>query len=572
MGVNPATFSSGGLQSQHYLPGAYSRLNFIKGSGGLVSIANAVIMGDSRGGEPNKVHWFGSAAEAQETLISGPLLDAVRHAFSVGGGLIPQMIGAVRVNPGTQAARIHENGSTTIIDVTAWDYGLYTNQLKSKLEAGTVTGKKLTIKFQNNDEEIWDDIERESLQIQYTGAGSAATMNITKTQLDTTCTGEAGDDLVMLFSAFPTIEDLVNYINDQTAYTASILTGNSSEKTTELDTITAQDIKTSAYDAMSDLQAIIDTLNASPWIGSASFDVSATRLIPDNDANWVYFSGAIDGTYTSSEWGVSLTYLEGQDVQLVGSSVEDASIHALIKTHCESMCSVTGKSERQFILGGAAGETPAQAKTRVANLGSEYGMIAFPGFTHYDYDSTIGETKTWSPAYYAAKLIGAFSVLALNEPHTYKVVDVLGWEDELTRTEVEDLIKNGVCCGIRDKTGRKISARTINTYQGNELQKCEFSMMREALFMSRDLRTAVEKSFVGKAMSNGLIGKVDVIVTGKLSQYYDLGLYNGDPPYWGYNKTIVGDKIRIDYNCYLTPPTNFIFVTSHMHVYASTSG
>lgn len=569
MGVKPATFQSGGLQSQHYLPGAYSRLDFIKGTGGLVSAANLVIAGDCRGGEPNKLLWFTGPTEAEDVLRSGPLLDTIRHAFSPGGGLVPQAIAAWRVNPGTQAGRKFQNGTDDMIDAKAWDWGLHTNQLKSKLETGTTSGKKLTLKFQLNAEEVVDNIEKESFEIQYTGAGTAATMTITLTNLTTTCTGASEDDLDIDFASFPTIQDLVNYINDQPSYTCTIKTPIPSDPSAELDSVSSQDIKTSAYTAHSDLQAIINVLNESGWIEKAELDSSATsRLIPDNDTDWVYFTGGTDGTYTSSEWTDSLALLEQEDIQLIGCSSEDASIHALIKTHVVAMCSVTGKSERQYIVGGAAGETNDQVKTRAANLASEYGLLAYPGFKHYDFNDPT-KTKIWSPAYYAAKLLGAQVVLALNEPHTFKDVDVLEWEKNLTIPETEDLIKAGVCPGIKHKSGRLITARTVTTYQGSELQKCEFSMMREALFASRDLRTAVENTFIGRAMSNALLGKVDGIVYGKLSQYLDMGLFMGKPPYWGYKKTILGDQIKIEYDCNLTPPTNFAFITSHMHVYAS---
>lgn len=566
MGVQAATFSSGGKQSQHYLPGGYSRLDFVKGTGGIVSASNVVIFGDCRGGKPNEIHWFGSPTEAIDTLRSGPLLDAVRHAFAVGGSLVPQKIGAWRVNPGTQSSRQLSSSSNPMIDVTSWDYGLHTNQLKSKLEAGTTSGKKWTVKFQNNEAEVTDNIEKESFSIQYTGTESSATMDITLTALTTTA-GAGG--LNVSFASYPTIADLVDYINDQADYSATVLTATPSDKSTELDTVTSQDIKTSAYTAHSDLQALIDVMNTSPWIGTASFHSgAATRTVPDNDTDWVYFSGAIDGAYTSTEWTNSLSLAEMEDIQFIGASTDDASVHSSIKTHCDSMNSVTGKAERQFIVGGAAGETIAQAETRAHNLGSEYGMLAYPGFKDYDYDnpSTI---KTWSPVYYAAKLLGAQAVLAINEPHTAKQVDVLDWEKTLTPTEAEDLIKNGVCPGIKTKDGRFVTARTITTYQGADLPRNEFSMMREALFVSRDLRTAVERTFTGKAMSNTLISKVDPIVYGKLSQYNDLGLFNGNPPYWGYKKTIIGDVIKLDYDCNLTPPANFLFITSHMHVYAS---
>jgi hypothetical protein len=164
------------------------------------------------------------------------------------------------------------------------------------------------------------------------------------------------------------------------------------------------------------------------------------------------------------------------------------------------------------------------------------------------------------------------AALALPEPMTNKDVDVLAWEKNLTNSEQEALIKGGVCGGYTNRAGRKVVLRAVNTYGGTDLLRCEFSTMREALFISRDLRTSLEESFIGKTMSPTVIGMVDGVVIGKLSQYADLGLFTGKPPYWGYKKTVLGDQISVEFDCYLTPPTNFIFITSHMHVFASTSG
>ncbi len=565
MGVQPAVFQSGGQISQHYIPGAYSRLDFVKGAGGLVSASNGVIMGDCRGGEPNKLLWFGSPAEAEEILRGGPLLDAIRLAFNPGEGLVPQRLAALRVNPGEQASRELKSSSDVMIDVTVWDWGLHGNQVKMKLEDAT-PGMKLTIQFQTNKAVVEDNIEKESFEIQYSNSGTAAAMTITKTQLTTTCTDAPTDDLTVLFSTFPTIEDIVNYINDQANYSCSIKTSNPKDKSIELDSVSAQDIKTLAYIAKSDLQAIIDQLNVMPWIGKAAFhDATTSRLVPDPDTDWVYFSGGTDGAYTVDEWPTSLTALQNEDIQLGSSPVTDEAIHTLIKNHCELMNSVNGRNERQFLLGGAAGETVAQVITRAKALSSESGMLCDPNFYAFDGEGII---QTWAPSYYACMQMAQYTCLALSEPTTNKRVNILGWATKRTDTEVEQLIKNGVCVGFQNKAGRLVTARSITTYQGSDLQRCEFSIMREALFVSRDLRVAVEETFIGKGMQNSLLGRVDAIAMGKLSQYYDMGLFNGEPPYWGYVKTVVGDQIRIEYNANLTPPTNFIFITSHMHIYA----
>jgi len=376
----------------------------------------------------------------------------------------------------------------------------------------------------------------------------------------------------MLFSVYETIEEMVNYINDHAKYTASILTSTPLDLSTELDSLASHDIKDPDEEILlSDLQALIDAMNESVWAEFNYYAAATTRAVPDNETSWVYFSGAVDGSYDETAYGVSLSLLEEEDIQFVGSSNEDNAVHALIKTHCEKMNSTMGKNERQFILGGAAGESIVQSKARALELTSDAGMIKYPGFKHWDFND-LSKKKTWSPAYYAAKVIGMVVSLAIQEPITNKSVDVLEWEKKLTITEAEELIKAGVSCGIASRSGRLVNARGVTTNQGDKLQQCEFSMMRISLFISKDLRTAVEQSFIGRAMSNTMIGKVDAVAVGRLSDYSDMGLFVGNPPYWGYKKDIQGDVIRIDYDANVTPPMNFMFIASHLHVYASISG
>ena len=83
MGVGAAIFQSAGQRSEHYVPGAYSRSSAAAGGADTgVSANNGVILGRSRGGQPNKLFVFSTLQEARETLVDGDLLKAVAHAFN----------------------------------------------------------------------------------------------------------------------------------------------------------------------------------------------------------------------------------------------------------------------------------------------------------------------------------------------------------------------------------------------------------------------------------------------------------------------------------------------------------
>jgi hypothetical protein len=512
-----------------------------------------------------------SETEAKQILRSGTLLDAVRHAFNPGGGYTPQQVGFMRVNPGTQATRVVVNSAGDAISVKTADYGLHTNQVKAKIEAGTTSGKKFTTQFQNEAEIVTDNIIRESISIEYVGSGSVATMVIGNTGLVVTV--DAVEDLNVPFATFSTIEELVAYINDQEDYVCTALTGDQTQLSSHLDAVASGDI-TSAYTAYSTLQALIEAIAANPHIGEATY-IGTSRLVPSNDTDWVYFTGAIDGAYTTTEWGVTLTALEVEDIQLVGASSSDAAVHALIRAHCVKMNGREGRNERQFIVGGTTGETEAQviARAKILGNGVECGAICYPGF--YDYDFDTGVVKLWSPVYYAAKELGRQTALALNTPATRKGVGHLGWEKTLSIASLDNLIAGGVWAGQRTRDGLFVNARSITVFQGSNLLRNEFSIVREILFATRDLREAIEQSIIGKAGTQSVYSEIDSIVAQRLSQYTnEFQIFTGNaaaPAYSNYRKSINGDVVTVDYDAQPTSPVNFNFITGHYQVFAQAS-
>jgi hypothetical protein len=572
MGVSAAVFTSAGQRSEHYIPGGYSRRNYVPNAGGGVSSGNVCILGESRAGEPHKLLVFGSANDARATLESGTGLEGVIKAFNPGGGLVPQQIGFMRVNKGTQSTRTLVKTAADVFSVKSFNYGVPMNQIKMRFYAGTVSGSHRLDTEYKGSTFVHDNIERKSFTIQYTGAGSAAALTITGTTLATTVTGASGEDLSITLSSFPTISELVEYINDNAVYTATVLTTDATELTSQLDAISAIDIKTAVYNVKSDLQAILEAFESSVLLSTVTL-ISATRIIPDYDSAWVYLSGATDGAYTTTEWSDALEVLLGEDIQFIATPVTTEATHVLIKNHCDTANGVEGKAERQFYVGGALAEDVSAVSTRALNLNSEYGSLCSPGF--YDYNDS-GVKTLYAPSYYACKQVGALSALNLNNPTTWKTISVLGWEKDYKRTELNTLIQAGVLCGGKRPDGSYITVRSITTYQGSLLQKNEASMMRESLYMNRDLRTAIETAVTGTPLiGNEQLAVIDAIFARKINEWYTSGLIVKGPDqpnlYWGYTRRISGDQIFIEYNTYDTAPTNFTFTTSNHNVLVTTA-
>ena len=570
MGVQRTIFESAGQRSEHIIPGVYTRTNFENQAGGGVTANNAVILGPAQGGEPNKVLFFSSPTEARAVLRGGALLEGVLHAFNPGGGYVPQRVGAVRVNVGTQATSTLTANATNQIALTAYDWGLHTNQLKRKLEAGTDAGThKVSIQMGNGAVDAYDNISRLSFSLQYIGEGSTATVAIDANGLAVTVSG-AADGVIVAFDSFPTIEELVDYLNDNPAYQATMLTGDGTQLCSQLDHVSGVDIKAPAAGIFkSDLQAIIEAFARSPYIASAVHPSNeATRQIPRADAGWVYFTGGQAGTADSTAYTNTLTALEEEDVQILSTTSTDEAIHLLIADHCARMSGVEGKKERMAWVGGAYGETVAFNVARAKNLASDLVNLAYPGFKAYDPINPDNGVKECSAAMYACKLLGMETALAINEPVTNKQVAVLAWGKVLTKIEVETLIANGITAGAKNDAGQLVTVRGVTTYQGTAIQRCERSMVRESQYMARDFRAAL-RGDVGRPAS--LIGPstIDSVLGLKAVQWYNQGLILKDPakPFvWGVNISEVGDALYVEYHAYLTAPRNFIFGTANMHV------
>ena len=567
MGVNPATFSSAGQISQHYIPGAYSRRNFVSNEGGGVSSGNICILGSSDLGEPQKLLVFDSANDARGALSGGDGLEAIIQAFAPGNDLTPQQVGFIRVNDGLQSSRTLQKSAADSLTVKSYSYGVPMNQVRLKFSAGTVAGShKIETDYKGDSYEL-DDIERKSFLIQYTGAGSAAAMDITATKLTSTVTaGPGSENLDITLSEFPTISELVQYINNQAAYTASVLTGVITEKSIELDMVAAVDIFTTAYTVKSDYQVVYETLLASNnYLGTVEKE-GTDRSVPGYDSDFVYLSGATSGTFTTTDVTNALEVIEEEDVQLLATHSNDAAVHILIKNHCVDMNSVEGRRERQAYLGGALGEDNAAIASRTLILNSSFVSLCSPGY--YQYDDN-GDEFLYSPAFLGCKQIGMVSALALNNPTTFKTMNVLRWEKDYTRSDKNTLIKAGVLVGAKDQDGVYITVRSLTTYQGSLLQQNEASIMRESLYQSADLRTRMEKALIGTPnLGNDQLATVDSIFERAIADWNGLGIIvaNGSALYSGYTRRIVADQIIIEFNTWNTAPTNFVFITHNISV------
>jgi hypothetical protein len=323
----------------------------------------------------------------------------------------------------------------------------------------------------------------------------------------------------------------------------------------------------------SDLYALISALKNSYYVGKENVEKAdgAVNIMPDIDADFVYFAGATAGTYTVADWNEALGKLETENIQIISSPSTDHTVHVLISNHCALMSSTVNRKERTWLLGGAKGEAMADALANAKSLNSKYGSYVYPAA---NVNSPLsGEAEDVAASYVACMLLGMEAAVSVNEPLTWKNLGVNKFLVKLKIPEMEKLIKGGVlCCGTTDDN-RLAVIRAMTTYQGgSQLQLVERSMVREDLYMNRDLRNrfSVDVGRPGISKSN----EAEKTLLNAARDWKTDGLIvptDEGKNVWGIVVRKSGDKTYIEFNRNLTAPQNFFFITAYNYIYDTAS-
>lgn len=541
-----------------------------------LTVGNVVaLVGRSSGGKPNTDLHFGSPSEAVAMLRDGELLTAVLKAFDPSAQTNgPSEVVAVRVNPAVQAALVlNDSTPAAAINLLATDYGLYTNQIKVKVEAGTTTGAKLTTQF-GQAYYTDDNIGRSAFSILYSGAEATATMTISGTTL--TLAAPTGTTVATIdLATYPTVEQVVDRINAVASFAAVVLGGNQTKPTLNgLDYVTSVDVKTALYTVKADLQAAVDWFNS---VGEGY--ITATRAtnagkVPAALA-FTYLAGGSDGTVTNTEWTNAYTMLQGVDVQWVVPVSSDPAIHAMNDTHCTFTSNVT-RMERRGIVGMPTGSSDAAAIAAALAINSDRTSLVHLGF--YDYNSA-GALTLYPPYILAALLAGAFAGVNPGTALTNKAIKARGLERKLRNpTDTDALINGGVLCVEETNTGYKV-VQSISTWLVNDnYNRVEVSCGVALDFVSRNVRNALDV-LRGEKASPIALSRAVSITDSTLRELarpepQGPGVIVGDansPAYKGISASIEGDVMRVEFQCSPVIPINFIPVTIFAVPYSGSS-
>ena len=538
------------------------------------SVGNILaIIGKSDGGEPYKALRFGSAQEARHVLRGGESLKAIEKAFDPSSETYgPSEVVFVRVNPALQSSlALKDTASATVIDLVSEGFGRFTNEIKIKIESGSVSGKKMTTQF-GNDYYSADNVGRNAFSVVYTGAETTATIAVTPTQV-TLVAGSTNTAIAL--ADFERIGQLVDRINGVNGFAASVLDGNSEKPALNgLDSLSATSVKSTTVTVTGNLSAIVDWLNS-----TGEGFVTATRgtnagTLPAN-IPFTYLAGGTDGSTTNTEWQNGFDALQTIDVQWVVPISDSASIHAMTDSHCSYMSNIA-RMERRCIVGGGSGVTDEQAIAAAKVLNNDRSSYTHLGI--YDYNDA--GKLTLYPAYIAAALLaGAFSGVNPGTALTNRTLKLRGIERKLRNpTDTDRLILGGVLC-IEDTPKGYKCVKSITTWLANQnYNRVEISVGVALDFVSRNVRNILD-DLRGKkgtpATLSDAVSRVDSILrTLAMPEPMGPGVIVGDkinPPYKNITASLEGDVLRVEFQCSPVIPVNYIPVVIHAVPYSGSA-
>jgi len=476
----------------------------------IVILGSGVKRGDP---DPDSILRFRNSVTAKNILGTGVVLDLMKLCWNPSKE--PDVLGAnyipfIRVGNPTQASLTVTDGATGVLTFTSRDYGNDSNNIRIKIENGTVEGKKVTIaKIDDDGRDIvnaWNNM-RNAMSVQYTGTGTACTMTITvasdlATTLTTAVTGASSDDLSLTLSdtAYNTTSKLVNYINSQANYTATINAYvDPLQPTYYLDAVAAQDIATSAYTCTSILGSIIWKVSTyDPHVTCARISGQTTAPI---NINYTNMTGGTDNgglAISTANYVAALTKLEQEslDAGLILVESTSAAVHAAVASWVK-LRRENDEGRWHVFLGHPKTETSADVAARCYRLNNKDVTMATPGPKIYDENNVL---QSYDSVYYAAILAGQDAGSGLQQPLTNNIIPIDQVYTKYTIDERETLIQAGATVAKYDKKRSQfITTYALTTYTGSDSRfDTILFVKRECDHIEWNIKTYVEQRFTGK--------------------------------------------------------------------------
>lgn len=381
------------------------------------------------------------------------------------------------------------------------------------------------------------------ISVLYTGAGTSCLMSIKEVsgelKLATVCAGASSDDLdIVLVNAEGanqfTIKSLVDLVNSNPSYSASVISKNQFVNCSELDFCDGLEISLVAANINRDVKAMVDYFNVLSQL------VEATKISNINGevavlASAQFLSGAVDGASANSDFANAFEAFKEERINCVVPLISKdigalsiASINALATSHAIWGWSTDGKSERHAFISflGSKSEFKDAAKTSQ----SGYASICGQQVKVLNKDSTLIWLDPWAQACIAAGMRAGAEV---GEPLTFKLMNVNdvqvldgSWNP---KKDYAEMIEAGctIAEGLDSGGFRFVLGNTTYGMDESFVWNRE-SVVQAAGYVAYDLRYNLELVFTGTKAKTGAAEAIANFVRARMTQYLLADIIVGD--------------------------------------------
>ena len=377
---------------------------------------------------------------------------------------------------------------------------------------------------------------------------SVATVSISSTKLTTAVTLGSGANLSMTLADYNTIQEMVDYINSQTGYTAAagsnVLAG---YPPSILDQVSAVGICSTNSDSMPgrikkdsyEVQGFFDN--------TILVDLSRTIFVglPVVMSSALFLAGGAKGGTTAASVVAGIDELQKvrintlvplfsrdasydilDELTEVSSSYQISAINAAAKSHVLLMSDTKHRSERNAFCSYSGAY--AAAKTESTTLANERVSLCIQDVKVLKTDGTLGWVAPWGLGCVAA---GMQAGAQIGEPMTFKFVNISGVRSTGfdPTTQFDDGIDNGLLFVEQPSQGgfRIVVGNTTYGKDANFVYN-RISVLYAADSVAYNLRSQLESIFVGVGLANASAASIKNTTISILNTFRSAGLIVGD--------------------------------------------
>ena len=386
------------------------------------------------------------------------------------------------------------------------------------------------------------------LKVGYFGATCTMTISHVSGYLTTVKGGGSGSNLSVKLSNYDTIQQLVDYINAQTGYTAAVGSNvyASLSPALYLDSVSAVGICSQFAGEMPGLIKS-DSKDIQGFFDASSL-VTLTRILyaglPAAMSSALFLANAVKGGTTAASVQAGIDELQKVRINTLvslfsrnatddivdeltepSSTYQIDAINAAVKTHVAFMSDTQHRSERNAFVSYKG--SFVDSKTKANTLAAYRLSLAIQDVKVQKIDGTLDWVQPWGLAAVAAGMQAGADV---GEPMTKKYVNVSGvrHQDFDPSTQYNDAIANGILFLEMPDSGFRFAVGNTTYGADASFVYNRISVIYSADVVAYNLRQQLESAFVGVSIATASAGSIRNKAAAILDSFKAAGYIIGD--------------------------------------------